>query len=64
MFVILCFFTKRVDGGEVVFDDRGVSEPDATEKLALDKEYAGWKYVTAIVTLVALGVYIIPMFYF
>lgn len=66
---ILCllfyvFFTKRIKEGHIVFDNRGVTEPDALEKLALDKEYTVWKCATVIVTLVALGVYIIPMFYF
>lgn len=38
-----------------------IEEPSAEEKIALDKEYRIWKIGTIIVTIVALGIYLIPM---
>ena len=39
-----------------------VAEPTAEEKAKMDREYAIWKWGTIIVTIVALGIYLIPMF--
>lgn len=38
-----------------------IEEPSAEEKIKMDKEYKVWKIGTVIVTLVALGIYFIPM---
>ncbi len=40
-----------------------ISEPDEQTKKALDKEYRIWKYGTIIVTVVALGIYLVPMLF-
>lgn len=40
-----------------------VKEPTAEEKRRMDREYAVWKWVTVIVTVIACGIYLIPMFY-
>ncbi len=40
-----------------------VEEPTAEEKDKMDKEYAIWKWGTIIVTVIALGIYLIPMFF-
>ncbi len=40
-----------------------VAEPTAEEKIKMDREYAIWKWGTIIVTIIALGIYIIPMLY-
>ena len=37
-----------------------VEEPMANEKVELDKQYKAWKYVTIVVTIIALGIYAIP----
>ena len=38
-----------------------VEEPSQEEKLQMDREYAIWKYATIAVTILALGIYGIPM---
>lgn len=38
-----------------------IDEPTATEKLHIDKEYKIWAWGTAIVTVVALAIYLIPI---
>lgn len=38
-----------------------IEEPTAEEKQKMDKEYNIWKWATIIVTVVALGIYLIPM---
>ena len=38
-----------------------IEEPDGAEKARMDREYAIWKYVTIGVTILALGIYFIPM---
>lgn len=40
-----------------------LEEPDMEMKIKMDKEYNIWKYSTLVVTVVALGIYIIPMFF-
>lgn len=40
-----------------------VEEPTVEEKKKLDREYRIWKYATIIVTIVALGIYLIPMIF-
>lgn len=39
----------------------GVGLPPAAVKAALDREYNIWKIGTILVTVVALGIYLIPM---
>ena len=38
-----------------------IDEPTAEEKAKIDKEYNIWKIGTSIVTIVALGIYLIPI---
>ena len=38
-----------------------IEEPCAEEKRKLDKEYNGWKIATIIVTVIALGIYFVPL---
>lgn len=38
-----------------------IEEPDSETKKTLDKEYFVWKIATIIITIVALGLYIVPM---
>ena len=38
-----------------------LEEPSAEEKKKLDKEYRIWKYATIMVTVIALGIYFIPL---
>ena len=38
-----------------------LEEPSAEEKKKLDKEYRIWKYATIVVTVIALGIYFIPL---
>lgn len=65
---ILCLlfyivFTKRAGNGILIVeqDKSAIREPSTEEKSILDHEYAIWKYVTITVTLIALGVYVLPM---
>ena len=38
-----------------------IEEPSKEEKEKMDREYAIWKYITIAVTVIALGIYFIPM---
>ena len=38
-----------------------IEEPSEAEKKKIDKEYAIWKWGTIIVTVIALGIYLIPI---
>ena len=40
-----------------------IDEPTATEKLHIDKEYKIWAWGTAIVTVVALAIYLVPILF-
>lgn len=40
-----------------------VEEPNSIEKKKIDKQYLVWKWATIVVTIVALGMYIIPLFF-
>ena len=40
-----------------------IEEPDMITKEKMDKEYRIWKVATIIVTIIALGIYVIPMLY-
>ena len=40
-----------------------IEEPDMITKEKMDKEYWIWKVATIIVTIIALGIYVIPMLY-
>ena len=40
-----------------------IEEPDVLTKEKMDREYNIWKIITIIVTIVALGIYIIPMLF-
>ncbi|MCQ2584342.1 MAG: APC family permease [Treponema sp.] len=62
--IIFYFLFTRKRAGEImsIEDEIGViEEPTAEDKKKLDKEYKIWKYGTIIVTIIALGIYIIPM---
>ena len=39
-----------------------IEEPTREEKNKIDKEYKIWKFVTILVTVIALGIYLIPIF--
>ena len=39
-----------------------IEEPSREEKAKMDKEYQIWKIATIIVTVLALGIYLIPIF--
>lgn len=38
-----------------------ISEPTPDEMRKMDKEYAVWKWITIVVTVVALGIYLLPL---
>ena len=38
-----------------------IEEPTETEKKKIDKEYAIWKWGTVVITIIALGIYLIPV---
>ena len=38
-----------------------IEEPSENDKRKMDNEYKLWKYATIMVTIIALGIYIIPM---
>ncbi|WP_294782908.1 APC family permease [uncultured Eubacterium sp.] len=38
-----------------------IEEPDSETKKKIDKEYSIWKYATIAITIIALGIYIVPM---
>ena len=38
-----------------------IEEPDFETKKKIDKEYFVWKCVTIVITIIALGIYIVPM---
>lgn len=40
-----------------------VEEPTAAEKAKMDRDYAVWKWATIVVTVIALGIYLIPMLF-
>ena len=40
-----------------------VDEPTATEKLHIDKEYKLWAWGTAIVTVISLAIYLVPILF-
>ncbi|MGM9614582.1 MAG: APC family permease [Oscillospiraceae bacterium] len=40
-----------------------IEEPSAEEKAKMDKEYRIWKTATIVVTVIALGIYLIPMLF-
>ena len=56
-------FTKRHSAPMLSMEEEiGVlEEPSVEEKTRMDREYAIWKYATIAVTLLALGIYFIPM---
>lgn len=46
------------------FEEIGVlEEPSSEEKAKMDKEYNIWKIGTIIATIIALGIYIIPVIF-
>lgn len=68
--VICCLFylafTRRENIGILIIeqDKNIIKEPTADEMRLLNHEYAAWKYVTILVTVIAMGVYMIPMLLF
>lgn len=38
-----------------------IEEPTTREKAELDRQYMLWKYTTILVTVVALGIYVVPI---
>ena len=38
-----------------------IEEPTTREKAKLDRQYMLWKYITILVTIVALGIYVFPI---
>ena len=65
--VVSIIYAAAVTGkhqGEIlsIQEEVGVlEEPSAEEKKKLDKEYRIWKYATIVVTVIALGIYFIPL---
>ena len=56
-------FTKRHSAPILSMEEEigDLEEPSVEEKTRMDREYAIWKYATIAVTLLALGIYFIPM---
>lgn len=59
-------FTVRAGNGGVIIgqNKNAIKEPSDEEKYMLDREYAVWKYMTIAVTLIAVGVYALPMMWY
>lgn len=59
------FYTEFHKNGETPLEDEigEVEEPSEDERRKMDREYAVWKWGTIIVTVIALGIYLIPMVY-
>lgn len=59
------FYTKHKHNFIPALEDEigDVKEPSAAEKAAMDREYAIWKWGTAIVTIISLAIYFIPMIF-
>ncbi len=67
---ILCimfwyFYTEFHKKDEAPIDTEigEIEEPTPAEKAKMDRDYAIWKWGTIVVTVIALGIYLIPMFY-
>lgn len=67
---ILCLifyelYTKKQKKNDCsLIDEIGtVEEPDSIELIKIDKQYTIWKWTTIIVTVIALGIYIIPIIF-
>lgn len=56
-------FTKKNAPELVTIEEEigNIEEPSDEEKKKMDKEYMGWKIVTIVVTVLALGIYLIPI---
>lgn len=68
---ILCLafyvaFTMRASNGVMIVEQNAdtIKEPSDEEKHMLNREYAIWKYITIAVTLIAIGVYALPMIWY
>lgn len=63
-FIYAATIAKRYQGDiQHIEDEVGkLDEPNHEDKQALDKEYKIWKFVTAMVTVIALGIYLVPLF--
>jgi basic amino acid/polyamine antiporter, APA family len=68
---ILCLafyiaFTMRAGNGVMIVeqDQNTIKEPSEEEMRMLNREYAVWKYATIVVTLIAIGVYVLPMMWY
>lgn len=64
-FAFYMWFSRYTRDGIVVIEQEIViKEPTTEEEELLDYEYTVWKYITIAVTIIAIGVYMIPMIYF
>jgi APA family basic amino acid/polyamine antiporter len=64
--ILFCFFYSYNKEYHVpsIEDEIGIiEEPDQLTKEKMDKEYRIWKIGTIVVTVIALGIYIIPIFF-
>lgn len=53
---------RNRDEASSIYDDvEDLPEPDKETKDKLDKEYAVWKYSTIVVTIIPLGIYLVPI---
>lgn len=58
-------FTRKKENQVITIEEEigVIEEPSAEEKKHIDKEYKIWKISTIVVTIVALGIYLIPMIF-
>ncbi|MEK1359337.1 APC family permease [Limosilactobacillus fermentum] len=56
-------YTKKRSGLDVPLQDEigVVEEPNSVQKAKIDKQYLVWKWATIIVTIIALGMYVVPL---
>ena len=56
-------YTKKENRVDVALQDEigVIEEPDAIQKEKIDKQYLAWKWATIIVTIIALGMYLVPL---
>lgn len=58
------FYTKKRGGLDVPLQDEigVVKEPNSVQKEKINKQYIVWKWSTIIVTVIVLGMYLVPLF--
>lgn len=56
-------YAKKRSGFDVPLQDEigVVEEPSSVQKAKIDKQYLIWKWATIIVTIIALGMYVVPL---